>query len=338
METHLRILQFLQLPLILCYTSILTPVTYSANHGGLQTKTVSNSTTEVETCFQWSQQYLSLYHPDFKQLRLKCNSTSPGVFIVTDSSGFSLHLLDLTTPNYELQLFTELASLLLDTESPRVSSQALNALKLAWYWDAHARSNPAVFDKLKHPDGSHLPPKEQSLIFWKYRLMMYQHGGRKALWRSFHNNPDSIEKLKPDSMLTPEENLLLLELKNYKLSPVQNLEESQSWLQGIRTFQLCDPVGEHTKWLSIERLPDHITTTAVFETELQHRVDLIKSILPSINPLYHNTFQSLGVCYERLLQKDKTGYQAALKRYLQDLDFARQVADTIHKNKGIEEP
>lgn len=296
-----------------------------------------NQAAAFQISCERSLNYLERYHEDFKTLRIE--------FALHDSDNADIRIHDahdnllirfpVTTGTFNRRIFHQLANLLLSTETPLVSQSALDSLRVSWYWDALAMENPAVFDQLNALEEGDVPATEQT-AFWRYRLLMQQNGGRDELWKRIKSDPTLIERLNTTQSLSVLDTLELLELKHYRLSPVQKHCESEMLLRSLQTFRLVHPDSDKKQWVSIEKLPPKLLedSNSDFIQEVTNRLLLIKSSLPSTNPLFLNAFQSLGVCFERLLDQDATGYQAALKRFLQDFEFAQQVQDEIRARQA----
>lgn len=287
----------------------------------------------LQVCCERSLKYLEHYHKDFKKLRIGFaleTSVNSDIWIRDTQDNILKHF-SVTADTFNRRIFDELANLLLDAQTSIVSRSALDSLGAAWYWDALSIENPAVFDQVNASEpGNGIKPSER-IAFWRYRLLVQQNGGRDGLWKRVKSSPSLIEILDPTQPLSEQDTLELLELKSYRLSPVQRLDESEMLLRSLHTFRFSHPVLEKTRWVSLEKLPKKQLEepSSVFLEEVKHRLLLIKSALPSTNPLFLNAFQSLGVCFERLLDQDSAGYQAAMMRFLHDLAFAKQVQDEI---------
>ena len=297
-----------------------------------QEQTTPIDLAKLHSTLQWSMKYLKTYHPDFGSLQFELSHSSQQLYI-RDASSKLLKEINLDHCSDAIDVFSSVASVLLDQKPSSVSGPAREALKSAWYWDAKARDNPAVFDQLALPQMQTNLSHDGVISFWRYRLLMLQHGGRKHLWAHIRQHPSVVEQLNPSLPLSLDQAMDLLELQEYKLAPVMKLKTSNRWLTRMQQFALKDVRSDAIEWVLLGELPDRIRNDASLLKQLERRIYWIKLNLPRVNPLSLNAFQSLGVCYERIIAQDASGFQAAHLRFNEDLEFVSLIAQRIEERK-----
>jgi len=291
---------------------------------------IESSTPMIESTVAWSIDYLKTYHPDFKEITFEYPLSLPGSFTLRDSNGISLKSIFLKDSNTERLIFEEIASLLFEPDSPNLPETSLQSLLSSWFWDAKSKDNPAYFDYLAQlSSSSDMTLKTEAEAFWKYRFLMQHYRGRSGLWDAIRKTPDILRFMEPEFLPSLTERMEILELRDFHLSPVQTIENSRLWLKQINLFPIEEYDTGLIRWIEPDNLPMLMQSNPFFLAELDRRIHWIKLELPRSNPLFLNALQSLGVCFEKILEGDISGFQLARQRYIEDLEFTDQVINQL---------
>ncbi|MGJ8652948.1 MAG: hypothetical protein ACSHX8_06710 [Opitutaceae bacterium] len=118
------------------------------------------------------------------------------------------------------------------------------------------------------------------------------------------------------------------EALSYNSERFESMPESSAWIERMIDFESYTEGGNSKQNL---RVLWAIRENADLRIIIESRRELIRLRLHATNPCYYNVAQSLGVCYDLMLQEDIPEYRFthALVKYLRDFDDAKEVERAV---------
>jgi len=183
------------------------------------------------------------------------------------------------------------------------------------------------------------PAFQRYYTLWLYRVE--RAGGWNSLYETLKNRgAEEVESgAAPSAVLhgpgSPENIELhwrtyLHHVSDRQRGMVDSPGESDLGLRDLMDFKIF--VEGEEQALELRDLWDY-RNLSWLEMECGRRLSLIKAKLPTVNPLYHNAYHSLGVALESMKSAEWSRYSMAIKQFREDRGRAREVSEWIRIRK-----
>lgn len=288
----------------------------------------------LEETAEGIRKYLLVYHPDFDRIRFVFeypDSSDQGslVFSIRGENNRLVLARSLPKDDVERFLFDAIASLLFQPDAPTVTPSSLLWLNVACFWDYRVRENPAWFDFLAKEFEKHDQSFScrEATSYWKFRLLMKNAGGRKALWRRFCRNPKDLIEVHTETPFSPATIAEIYEYIDYRASPVMSPLRSIELIRRLSLFSIR--VDGQCQLYLLGQLSDDLLLHDMLAGVYEQRIIRIKSSITRVNPITSNALRSLGICFERLIENDLNVFRKAHHVFEQDFSFAESLLKKI---------